>query len=274
MEERVGEGIGIEMLAPKRLEILFGLLLPPASREHVLGDLRERYRSPLSYAIDAISVLGPVIVSRIRRTTDLQIFSTEALTVYLSFMTTSWYLGNREFLYEHGGFVRLILPTAIAAIALLFCNAYSDWTKRSFSRPVWQSAGSLSLALLWQSGVFNANASLAVPFRTLLYGSLLSLALVSQIRILFPPLERQAKVAYVRDDPPATVRQGVRLTSGREFRSWVSAFQIRTKSNSARVILAASVAFFLLALLKFPRSKVAILLGIVLIGVFRICMDE
>ena len=195
------------MLAPKYLENIFRLLFPPACREHVLGDLQERYKSPKSYVIDALSVLGPVIISAIRRTTDPQVFLIEAVTIYLSFMTSSWYLGERTFLYNHAGFVRLALPTTIAAVALLFCNAYSDTTKTSYSKPILQSATSLSLAFLGQALLFDSNANLSVPFRTLLYGSLLSLLLISPIRILFPPTERAARFAYQRSPLPLLTRQ-------------------------------------------------------------------
>ncbi len=86
------EADGIAMPAPKLLESVLRFLLPPASREHVLGDLQERYKSLKSYLIDALSVIPPVIVSRIRRTTDLQAFLIEAFTVYCSFTMTAWYL--------------------------------------------------------------------------------------------------------------------------------------------------------------------------------------
>src|SRR5438132_7461035 len=99
------------MPAPRHLENLLRWLLPPACREHVLGDLQERNQSPKSYLIDALSVLGPVIISRIRRTTDLQVFVMEVLTVYLSFTTAAWYFGQQDFLYNHAGFARLLAPT-------------------------------------------------------------------------------------------------------------------------------------------------------------------
>jgi hypothetical protein len=35
------------------MEALVGLLTPPACRDHVLGDLHERYSSPAQYLVDA-----------------------------------------------------------------------------------------------------------------------------------------------------------------------------------------------------------------------------
>ena len=39
---------------PKLLETIAGLFLPRAIREQVLGDLHERYSSPLQYTLDLI----------------------------------------------------------------------------------------------------------------------------------------------------------------------------------------------------------------------------
>jgi hypothetical protein len=43
---------------PKVIEAVVRTLVPPASREHVLGDLRERYVSPGRYVIDALHRCG------------------------------------------------------------------------------------------------------------------------------------------------------------------------------------------------------------------------
>ncbi len=133
-------------MPPKHLENLIRALLPPACREHVLGDLQERYRTPKSYLLDALSVLGPVIISRIRRTTDFQVFLMEAFTIYLSFAAMAWYLGEKGFLYGQAGFARLFIPTLVAVLTLLFCNVYSDLDRKAFWKPVLQATGSMSLA--------------------------------------------------------------------------------------------------------------------------------
>jgi hypothetical protein len=43
---------------PENLEKIVRWLVPAASREHVLGDLNERYRSPGKYLVDALCVLA------------------------------------------------------------------------------------------------------------------------------------------------------------------------------------------------------------------------
>lgn len=193
------------MSPPKYLEKLFRLLLPPASREHVLGDLQERYQSPKSYLIDAFSVLGPVIVSRIRRTTDFQVFLMEACAVYFSFAAAAWCLGEQRFLYGNAGFIRLLMPTTVALAALLLCNAYSDPGRRSFSKPVLQSAGSISLAVFGQTVLFNIQPNFAVPLRVMLYGGIAGFCLASTLRMLFTSAQSRPHVVrytVVRRRPP------------------------------------------------------------------------
>ena len=42
---------------PKTFEALVAVLVPPACREEVLGDLHERYGSPRQYGLDAASTV-------------------------------------------------------------------------------------------------------------------------------------------------------------------------------------------------------------------------
>ena len=51
-------------------ERIVGALLPHEAREHVLGDLAERYRSPGQYAADAALTIPYVAFSHARRTLD------------------------------------------------------------------------------------------------------------------------------------------------------------------------------------------------------------
>lgn len=53
---------------PEVAERVVRWLLPPASREHVLGDLHERYESPGRFVLEALKALPFVIASRLRRT--------------------------------------------------------------------------------------------------------------------------------------------------------------------------------------------------------------
>lgn len=174
------------MSPPVHLEKVFGWLLPRACREHVLGDLHERYESPRQYVIEGLSVLAPVIGSRIRRTTDGNVLLMEIFALYASFVAAALCLRQKEFLYEHAGFARVAIPTAIATMGLLFSNAYS---RRP--RPLMASTSSLALAFFGQAAIFGLYPASAVPFNVMLVGSCMSILFVSALRMLFPPITGQ-----------------------------------------------------------------------------------
>jgi hypothetical protein len=181
------------MPVPLWMESVMRLLLPPACREHVLGDLHERNASARQYVAEALSVIAPVIVSTIRRTTDFNVLTMEALAIYASYSTAAWYLRQRVFLYEDLGFARLAIPTTLAVVGLLLSNAYSDLAKQSPAKAVMQSGGSLALAFLGQAALFDTVRGLAVPFPVMAFGSCAAFVLVSTLRMMFPPMEKRPK---------------------------------------------------------------------------------
>ena len=116
---------------PRLMQVVVGILIPPACREHVLGDLYERYKSPGQYLAEALCTVPLVILSRIRRTTDPQVFLMEAFALYLSFLAATWQSGGMPFLHEKRGFLRLAIPVAVALAALMLGDAYAPPGKRS-----------------------------------------------------------------------------------------------------------------------------------------------
>lgn len=58
----------LEARPPVLIEAVVRTLIPPACREHVVGDLWERYRSPWQFALDAARTIPFVLASQIRRT--------------------------------------------------------------------------------------------------------------------------------------------------------------------------------------------------------------
>jgi len=173
------------MRGPSRVaELIVHWLLPPASREHVLGDLRERYSSGLQYFMDALSAVPCVIWGRIRRTTDPAVLLMEALILYVSLCAAAWYLGPASFLYEQNGLLRLAIPTAVSLLGFVLVDAYSDSKKRSVLKPVLQAALGVGFAFLSQS-TFATNPEWHAPFPIMLLGCGMSLLLISAIRMLF-----------------------------------------------------------------------------------------
>jgi hypothetical protein len=178
----------------KVAEAVVGFLIPPACREHVLGDLHERYRSPSQYLADVLSAVPCVIISRIRRTTDPQVLLMEAFALYLSFVGVAW-ISGQAFLYEPLGLLRLAIPTAVSLVALVFVDAYADPRKPSPVKQMLQTALGIGFALLSQATFWATDPDFAVPLRIMLYGAGASLVLVSALRIFFAPGDNRPRGA-------------------------------------------------------------------------------
>ncbi|HWE48709.1 MAG TPA: hypothetical protein VG273_02915 [Bryobacteraceae bacterium] len=163
---------------PKRLESFVGLLIPPACREEVLGDLCERFRTPAQFFADGLRAALAVNFSRIRRTTNPQVMLMEAMTLYLSFLSAAWFLDGK-LLNDRWGLLRLAVPPAIALVVLRFCDAWALPESAPAFRAVRGVAAAAGIAFLCQIE--------ALPAFVNLLGAGLSLLLVSAVRVVFLP---------------------------------------------------------------------------------------
>jgi len=169
---------------PKLFEAVVGFLLPSSCREHVLGDLRERCTSPRQYFLDAVSAVPLVIASRIRRTTDPDVFLMEALGVYGAFSGAALVL-NSSFLYGRFGLLRLAIPAAVVLAVSTLAAAYADPRKRSPLQPIREAALGVGFAFLTQPMFAIAYLDMGVPLWTMIAGAGLSLLLVATLRMFF-----------------------------------------------------------------------------------------
>ncbi|HTA41593.1 MAG TPA: hypothetical protein VK789_04045 [Bryobacteraceae bacterium] len=136
---------------PKLLETLARLLVPPACREEVLGDLHERYKTPLQYLGDLFSILPFLVMRRILRTTDPQLFLTDALLVYGSFLAAAWY---KDRLADGSSLLHLAIPAGLTLLYLVLNEALvvSRWS--AFVVNVVWLAVFLSSGLTSQTNIF------------------------------------------------------------------------------------------------------------------------
>lgn len=171
----------------KAAEWLTGILTPPACREYVLGDLHERYTGPVQYFADALSTVPLVILSRIRRTTDPALLLMEAFAIYISFLAGPWYFQQGQFLYEEDGLLRLAIPAAIALLALVLRDAYRSGPIATRITPVQDALWCMGAAFLFQAGLSVWHPEIGLPRWIMVSGASMSLALVSALRLLFPP---------------------------------------------------------------------------------------
>ncbi len=103
----------VEACPPALIELAVRLLVPPAAREHVLGDLAERYSSPGQYLVEAARTLPFVVASQIRRTSPFAMWPMVAL------MLTSGFGAG-----ANGSWLRGAIPALATMIGFMFRDAY------------------------------------------------------------------------------------------------------------------------------------------------------
>jgi hypothetical protein len=171
---------------PKLLEGLAKILIPPARREEVLGDLCERYKSPLQYLGDLVSTLPFIVLSRIIQTTDIRLLVMDALLVYGSFLAAVWYVARR-LITEEGGLMRLAIPSGLALLFLLISDAFTVPLKRLSSDWI--------RSLLTRLALVGLCAAVGLATEANLYGFILSTMLVTTAKLMFEPGTRQPRGA-------------------------------------------------------------------------------
>ena len=168
----------------KFAERIVALFIPAACREEVLGDLYERFVSPVRYLWDAAQTVPQVIFSRIRRTTSPQMILVQALAFYESFLFSAW-LNGGNLLREDFGLATLAIPAGIAMAGVMLTDAYAAPGQQSYFRLTQGPFFGLGLAMVSQAWLSISQSSLAIPRFILLYGCALSLIATCAVRILF-----------------------------------------------------------------------------------------
>lgn len=151
---------------PSRIaESMVAMLLPPACREEIVGDLHERFTSPPRYALDALRTVPLVVISRIR-------------------MGALW-LGDRAFLEHQWALLRFAIPPAIATLGWILAAAYTKGSRGPACGVIFAFASQEILRI--------GTLDVALPRWPLAYGCALSLLLAWAIRLLLQPVARQPR---------------------------------------------------------------------------------
>jgi hypothetical protein len=103
----------VETRPPVAIETVARLLIPPAAREHVLGDLSERYSSLAQYVIDAMRTIPFVVTSQIRRTSYFPIWPLVSFLLMAGFSAGTPWWG-----------VHSLIPSLAVLIGYMFRDAY------------------------------------------------------------------------------------------------------------------------------------------------------
>jgi hypothetical protein len=175
----------------KIAEALVYWLLPPACREEILGDMRERNQGSAQFLIEATCTVPSMIYSRIRRTTDAVVALMQAVSLYTAYVMSALWL-NRDLLLRGYGFSRLAVPTAICLLAIMLGDAYSDPKKRSPCRILF--GPTVGIALTY---TLELNHGWALPMPTLAWGGAFGFFTVSTLRLTFPPATERSQTVAV-----------------------------------------------------------------------------
>jgi len=160
---------------------MVGIFIPPACREEVLGDLRERNEGAQLFLYDALRTVPMVIVSRIRRTTDSVVLLMEAFCCYVSFLAVALVV-QPSMIRTEEGLLRLAIPGVIALLVLVIADAYANPRKKSLLRPI------LAVALAFAAVFLVQAIHRLLPGMMLAVGSGMSMMLLLAMRMLFPPI--------------------------------------------------------------------------------------
>jgi hypothetical protein len=171
-------------------EAILAIFVPCACREEILGDLHERYRSPLQYGLEALRTIPLVIISRVRRTADPQVLLIQAFALYISFVGAAWFK-DAAILREQWGLLRLAIPAGMVVLGVVLDDTYARPGPQSPLMLVRAPFMGIGLALATQGMLYVRQPDLTVPILIVLYGSAASLLLSSGIRMSFPPAANQ-----------------------------------------------------------------------------------
>ncbi|HEY3825225.1 MAG TPA: hypothetical protein VGL82_11750 [Bryobacteraceae bacterium] len=221
---------------PGILERIVALLLPPACREEVLGDLREKYTGILQYIGLAMNVVPSVIWSRIRRTADAPSVLTEGMLVYASYLAAAWYV-NSTLPMRQGELFRLAVPAVLFVALVIIEGAWTPTGQKSPARFLIEvTAGSLFIFLC---------TIRMLPETLNLIGACASLLLVSAVRLLF--------------------RSGSNIPQSASAAFWLkpNAEPLVVSGNAKRVIGTAVALYFVAVILMASHTKAGVVGGIV-----------
>jgi hypothetical protein len=165
---------------PALLEAIAAWMLPSAYREHVLGDLSERYQSPSKYILDALSTIPRLIISQVRRTWDGALIAIEACAVFMAFEST-WRFAGLPLADDSGQLASLAFSVAAGLIGLILHGVYTNGRRRPHSISV--SAGIICFTSVVAGQVLALGIAprLMLPWTVIFHGGPLAAAIVTLV---------------------------------------------------------------------------------------------
>jgi len=163
----------------KVAETIAGWLLPPACREEILGDMRERYRSGAAYFFEALHLIPSMVYSRICRTADPVVALMEGLSMFTAFVIAARSF-DAALIFAPDGYARLAIPAVVVLAVMALADAYSDPRRHWPLKPLMAPALGFAVAYAYRRA--------SLPANVMGWGTAASYLLVATIRLLFPPV--------------------------------------------------------------------------------------
>jgi hypothetical protein len=131
---------------PAWIDSVVRLLFPPVAREATVGDLWERYRSPLQFTAEALRVLPFVIGSQIRRSSSAPILGLQAFILFACFDGFEIIPRNVPL------WATAAVPTLAALLGLVTRDVYRKTDRRTIRRGLLDVV-TAALCILFSEGV-------------------------------------------------------------------------------------------------------------------------
>ena len=131
---------------PAWIDSVVRLLFPPVAREATVGDLWERYRSPLQFTAEALRVLPFVIGSQIRRSSSAPILGLQAFILFACFDGFEIIPRNVPL------WATAAVPTLAAFLGLVTRDVYRKTDRRTIPRGLLDVV-TAALCILFSEGV-------------------------------------------------------------------------------------------------------------------------
>ncbi len=167
------------------VEAFIAWLLPPACREHVLGDLYERNESTSQYVGDAVRTIPFAIWGQIRRTSSAPLVAAEVGAVYVAFLSA---LGSFPSAFgDRSAPLRVGIPALAALAAVVIRDAWVGRRPRRNAHIAADALLGIAGAAVSQTLLVGIGSPLALPSNVLWAGSATGLALLSGVRLALSP---------------------------------------------------------------------------------------
>ena len=180
----------LETRPPVLIDAVVRTLIPSACREHVVGDLWERYKSPGSFAIDAIRTLPFIVASQIRRTSTIGALVIQGFLLFVGFAVGA------------GTLVSPTVPVVAALVGLVLRDAYKRCVSLSARQVIRDLAVAAGFVVASQVAVAIVRPSLLLPMPALIGGAA-AIGMLFFLRLQNPGLGAQPRRLAIQ--PPASL---------------------------------------------------------------------